>query len=185
MAQKQFFYSLFFVRVCIADLYMMFKPETISQKPYPETMPEKYDHIPLNIPLIAASSTPIMPHMPPSTETTIEAAEHGLHIDESALERLAALQLQKQDRTLKLRIRIRGGGCSGFQYKFVLTNEIKPDDIVCGSKTCQFLVDPLSMGMLRGATLVYEITPMESGFVLHNPQAQSACGCGASFALKS
>ena len=131
----------------------------------------------LNIPAIAAQDTPIMP------ESTTAQSEAVLVIDPSATKRLRALASEKQNQNLKLRIQIRGGGCSGFQYKFALTEEIKPDDHCWEQDGALFLVDPLSQKMLNGARLEYFSSPMESGFRLDNPHAKSNCGCGVSFSV--
>ncbi len=131
----------------------------------------------LNIPAIAAKDAPIMP------ETPITQSEVVLDIDPSASKRLLVLRKQAQNENLKLRVQIRGGGCSGFQYKFELTEEVKPDDHCWTQEGAMFLVDPLSQQMLNGARLEYFSSPMESGFRLENPHAKSSCGCGVSFAI--
>ena len=133
--------------------------------------------IKLNIPAIAAKDAAI------TAETPITQPEIALDIDPSATKRLRALKTQQNNKNLKLRIQIRGGGCSGFQYRFELTEDSKPDDHRWTQDGAEFLVDPLSQQMLNGAQLEYFTSPMESGFRLNNPHAKSSCGCGVSFSV--
>ena len=129
----------------------------------------------LNIPAIAAQNAPIMPEA--------VSSDAQLIIDPSATKRIHTLKSEKQNENLKLRIQIRGGGCSGFQYRFELTEEVKPDDHLWRQDDVIIIVDPLSQQMLNGARLEYFATPMESGFRLENPHAKSNCGCGVSFSV--
>jgi iron-sulfur cluster assembly protein len=45
-------------------------------------------------------------------------------------------------------------------------------------------VDPAASLYLLGSTMDYETTKMRSGFVFHNPNEVSSCGCGESVLLK-
>ena len=132
----------------------------------------------LNIPAIAAADAPIMPT---ATQTVTSAL---LSIDDSAAKRLRALMSAQNNDNLKLRIQIRGGGCSGFQYRFKLTEDINDDDHLWQQDGAIIAVDPLSQQMLNGARLEYFATPMESGFRLENPRAKRSCGCGISFSVE-
>lgn len=131
----------------------------------------------LNIPAIAASDSPIMPRQ------DSDASSARLIIDDSATKRLRTVMSEKQNDHLKLRVRIRGGGCSGFQYRFELTETVNPDDHLWQQDGAVIIVDPLSQQMLNGARLEYFASPMESGFRLQNPHATSSCGCGVSFSV--
>lgn len=90
-----------------------------------------------------------------------------------------------------LRIAIRGGGCSGFQYDFELINpdQIDESDAVMSARGLGFadeefsiVIDPISMQYLVGATLDFVSTLTEQRFVFKNPNATAHCGCGSSFA---
>ena len=45
------------------------------------------------------------------------------------------------------------------------------------------LVDAMSMQYLSGAVIGYKTSLMGEQFEIKNPQAQSKCGCGSSFAV--
>jgi iron-sulfur cluster assembly 2 len=52
-----------------------------------------------------------------------------------------------------------------------------------GSKV---VVDSASFELVKGATLDYKEELIKSAFVVsNNPQSESACGCGSSFAAKN
>jgi iron-sulfur cluster assembly accessory protein len=77
----------------------------------------------------------------------------------------------------RFRILIESGGCSGFEKKFEICNDIRPDDFNFG----HVLIDPQSLELLGNATLDYKISLGEQKFVLDIPQASISCGCGKSF----
>lgn len=78
-----------------------------------------------------------------------------------------------------LRISVKGGGCSGFQYVFDFENTKNEDDMEIG----QVLVDSMSMMYLSEAVVDYVDDLMGSQFVIKNPNAQTTCGCGSSFSV--
>ncbi|PAA94350.1 hypothetical protein BOX15_Mlig000976g1, partial [Macrostomum lignano] len=90
-----------------------------------------------------------------------------------------------------LRVLVEGGGCSGFQYKFLLDDSSSgaaADDctIECpdggGAKV---FIDADSLELLRGCTLDYQRELIREGFkVVSNPQAEKGCSCGSSFAAR-
>ena len=83
-----------------------------------------------------------------------------------------------------LRIFISGGGCAGFQYGMALDNNIRETDHNFEMHGVRVIVDEVSMGYLRGATVDYVDELMGSGFKIENPNAVAACGCGSSFRTK-
>jgi iron-sulfur cluster assembly protein len=80
-----------------------------------------------------------------------------------------------------LRLGVLGGGCSGLSYKFKFDTKARPNDKVFDFDGVQIFVDPKSILYLRGMTLDYKETLMQSGFVFENPNAKKSCGCGSSF----
>jgi len=82
-----------------------------------------------------------------------------------------------------LRVEVLAGGCSGFQYKFDLTNTKAADDLVIEQAGAKVFVDPTSLDFLAGAELDYKDTLMGAHFAVKNPIATSSCGCGTSFSV--
>ena len=107
------------------------------------------------------------------------------------VERLIQKRKAKGGENTFLRVYVDAGGCSGFQYKFELDQEFNPDDDVTlvASSSEDFprvVVDETSLGFLKGSTLDYVQEMIKSSFVVaDNPQSESACGCGSSFAVKN
>ena len=84
---------------------------------------------------------------------------------------------------LKLRVFVAGGGCSGFSYGFTFDEEVAEDDSVVEREGVTLLVDPLSYQYLMGSEIDYVEDLQGAQFVVSNPNAQSTCGCGNSFAI--
>jgi iron-sulfur cluster assembly accessory protein len=82
-----------------------------------------------------------------------------------------------------LRVEVLAGGCSGFQYKFDLTDARNPDDLVIAADGATVFVDPVSLDLLAGAELDYKDALMGAHFAVKNPNATSSCGCGTSFSV--
>ena len=80
-----------------------------------------------------------------------------------------------------LRIFIKGGGCSGYQYGMALDNNFRDEDIVTDCHGVQVIVDEVSIEYMRGATVDFVEDVMGSGFKVENPNAVASCGCGSSF----
>ena len=104
----------------------------------------------------------------------------GIIVDESAVKRLENLREQKGDANLKLRIRVDGGGCSGFQYNMELTSEQNENDIDFSGT---ILTDDISLPFLDGSTISFEEGLIGSDFKIDNPNAIAGCGCGTSFSV--
>jgi len=87
------------------------------------------------------------------------------------------------------RIGIEGGGCSGFQYTFAIVPDKNPQDAeiieYLDATPLKILVKQTSLPYLEGAVIDYVKNLQGSRFLVStNPNAESACGCGASFTLK-
>lgn len=107
-----------------------------------------------------------------------------LTITDSAAAKVKALVLAQGNPSLKLRVYIVGGGCSGFQYGFKLDSEINIDDTIVDIAPISLVVSELSIPYLQGAVVDYVENLQGAQFVVKNPNAESTCGCGSSFALK-
>ena len=82
--------------------------------------------------------------------------------------------------TAGLRVGVRGGGCSGFQYALAFDNQ-RDDDEVFEDHGLRILVDRPSLPYVRGAVVDYVESLQGAGFKVDNPNVIAACGCGSSF----
>jgi iron-sulfur cluster assembly accessory protein len=83
-----------------------------------------------------------------------------------------------------LRMRVVGGGCSGFQHKLDLDPEVNPKlDDVFEFHGIPVVVDRRSLMYLDGVTVDYHDELNRPGFSINNPNAKGTCGCGSSFSM--
>jgi len=79
-----------------------------------------------------------------------------------------------------LRVAVKGGGCSGFQYQLAL-DESRDGDQVFDFEGIRIFVDEQSLRYVDGSVVDYTESLMGSGFQVNNPNVVAACGCGSSF----
>jgi iron-sulfur cluster assembly protein len=82
--------------------------------------------------------------------------------------------------TAGLRVGVRGGGCSGFQYALAF-DEQRAGDSVFEDKGIRLLVDNQSLPYVQGSTIDFVDGLQGAGFKVENPNVIAACGCGSSF----
>ena len=82
--------------------------------------------------------------------------------------------------TAGLRVGVRGGGCSGFQYALAF-DEQRAGDTVIQDKGIRLLVDTPSLPYVKGSTIDFVEGLQGAGFKVDNPNVIAACGCGSSF----
>jgi iron-sulfur cluster assembly protein len=87
---------------------------------------------------------------------------------------------QAQGGVAGLRVGVRGGGCSGFQYQLAF-DEQRDSDLVFESHGLKLLVDRESLQFVNGSQIDYEESLQGAGFKVNNPNVVAACGCGSSF----
>jgi len=81
-----------------------------------------------------------------------------------------------------LRIGLRAGGCSGYEYTFAWEETPRADDhVFVGAAEARVFVDPRSFRLLDGVVVDFDANPVGRGFMFQNPNAKSTCGCGTSF----
>ena len=80
-----------------------------------------------------------------------------------------------------LRLGVKGGGCSGFEYVMRLDTERKPIDLVTEIDGVEIVCDGKSAKFLAGSTFDHTSNLMGGGFKFENPNAVRSCGCGTSF----
>jgi len=82
-----------------------------------------------------------------------------------------------------LRVSVEGGGCSGFQYKFVIERDRATDDLVITQDGATVLIDSVSVGYMAGSEIDFVDDLIGASFKVKNPKATASCGCGTSFSL--
>jgi iron-sulfur cluster assembly protein len=82
---------------------------------------------------------------------------------------------------VRLRVGVKGGGCSGFSYLLDLTEQDRETDEAFDRHGIRVVCDPKSYLYLNGTTIDFKDEVMGRGFVFNNPNATSSCGCGSSF----
>jgi iron-sulfur cluster assembly accessory protein len=80
-----------------------------------------------------------------------------------------------------LRVGVKGGGCSGFQYSLNFTDEVDEEDQLVVIEGLKVVTDAFSASYLGGTELDYVETLQGAGFKFNNPNAKRTCGCGSSF----
>jgi iron-sulfur cluster assembly accessory protein len=113
---------------------------------------------------------------------TVAAHEASVSMSESAARRLAKI-LSKEEAGAALRVSVKGGGCSGFQYSFDIERSRAADDLVVERDGATVLIDPVSLEYMAGAELDFVDDLMGQAFRVKNPNAVASCGCGVSFSV--
>lgn len=120
-----------------------------------------------------------------ATITTVESSNQtrGVFLTETAAREIKTIvQQQELDaEKVRLRVGVKGGGCSGFSYVLDLTETQKETDEVFEHHGIKVICDPKSLLYLNGTTVDFRDEIMGRGFVFQNPNATSSCGCGSSF----
>ena len=80
-----------------------------------------------------------------------------------------------------LRLAVKGGGCSGFNYVLDVAKKMDEGDELFETNGVKVVCDQKSYLYLNGTTVDFKDKLMERGFVFNNPIATGSCGCGSSF----
>lgn len=110
------------------------------------------------------------------TETTFPIV-----VTERAVAALKRLVAKDGREGVFLRLGVKGGGCSGFEYVTRLDTERKPIDLSTTLDGVEVVCDAKSAKFLEGATFDHTNNLMGGGFKFENPNAVRSCGCGTSF----
>jgi iron-sulfur cluster assembly accessory protein len=81
-----------------------------------------------------------------------------------------------------LRVAVKGGGCSGFEYEITL-DDPTDDDLILEQDGQKVVVDEVSLPFLENATIDFSDELIGARFTIENPNATSSCGCGTSFSI--
>jgi iron-sulfur cluster assembly protein len=113
-----------------------------------------------------------------------EAPKEAITLTPKAAEKIGELLGPQADSAGQaLRVAVRGGGCSGFQYALAF-DKAKEDDNVFEVDGVAVIVDKVSMQFVFGSEVDYIEGLQGAGFQVNNPNVVAACGCGSSFQVK-
>jgi iron-sulfur cluster assembly protein len=118
------------------------------------------------------------------TDPATETPQAAIVLTEKAAGKIAELLSGQEDSAGQaLRVAVRGGGCSGFQYALAF-DRAKEDDHVFEVGDVSVIVDKVSMQFVFGSEVDYVEGLQGAGFQVNNPNVVAACGCGSSFQVK-
>ena len=122
-----------------------------------------------------------------SSQVPITDFNDTVIVTKSCANRIKQLQSSAKNDQLFLRLLVEGGGCSGFKYVFKMESDtINDDDKIFIRDGCKVVIDEGSYDLVKGATIDFQQELIRSAFaIVNNPQSESACGCGSSFAVKN
>ena len=106
-----------------------------------------------------------------------------IKLTDNAINEAKRLLAKEQDQNVALRVRVRGGGCSGMFYGLEFDKELPADNSIT-LKGLKVIIDPVSLPHLEGSTVDFKDGLEERGFKFDNPNAKGCCGCGESFCPK-
>jgi iron-sulfur cluster assembly protein len=113
----------------------------------------------------------------------METPKAAVTLSDTAAEKIRELTGSGNPDEQALRVAVKGGGCSGFQYALAL-DKVKEDDHVFEHKGVSVVVDKVSMQFVFGSEVDYVDGLQGAGFTVNNPNVVAACGCGSSFQVR-
>jgi iron-sulfur cluster assembly accessory protein len=119
------------------------------------------------------------------TGTTVTYKAQGVRFTEKGAVKVREfLESQGADiSTAGLRVGVRGGGCSGFQYQLAFDDQ-HDGDAIFEDQGLRILVDAQSLPYVDGSEIDYVDSLQGAGFQVNNPNVVAACGCGSSFRVE-
>ena len=112
-----------------------------------------------------------------------DSPQAAIALTDKAAGKIAELLGSQDAQDQALRVAVRGGGCSGFQYALAF-DRAKDDDHVFEVGDVSVVVDKVSMQFVFGSEVDYVEGLQGAGFQVNNPNVVAACGCGSSFQVK-
>ena len=109
-------------------------------------------------------------------------ASQKFTLAKSAALRISYLLKQEKNKSY-FRLKVNGGGCSGFQYDFSFDETKTEEDHIFKYENTEILIDDMSLSFLEGSKLEFVDDLSGSFFQVVNPNASSSCGCGTSFSI--
>jgi iron-sulfur cluster assembly protein len=105
-------------------------------------------------------------------------------LTERAADRIRVLVTNNDKPLVGVRVGVKNAGCAGMAYTLDPVETPDGADDLVSAHGVDVYVDPKAVLFLLGSTMDYEETKLRSGFVFHNPNEVSSCGCGESVMLK-
>jgi iron-sulfur cluster assembly accessory protein len=116
-------------------------------------------------------------------ETASDQPEEMVKLTARAAEKVKAIRAEENiDASFGLRLKVMGGGCSGFSYDLFF-DQVQDVDQTFESQGVRMLCDQMSLMYLVGTEIDYVESVQGSGFKFTNPNVKSTCGCGSSFSV--
>jgi iron-sulfur cluster insertion protein len=106
-----------------------------------------------------------------------------IDITENAIKAVKQISEETGVGHFTIRLRVIGGGCSGFNYDMYYEDKVSEMDEVFEISDIKVVVDPLSMQYLDGVSVDYVEGMFGNGFKFNNPNSKGSCGCGSSFSV--
>jgi iron-sulfur cluster assembly accessory protein len=116
-------------------------------------------------------------------DTPAEETQELVKLTARAAEKVKAIRAEENiEASFGLRLKVMGGGCSGFSYDLFFD---QPQDVdqTFESQGVRLLCDQMSLMYLVGTEIDYVESVQGSGFKFSNPNVKSTCGCGSSFSV--
>jgi iron-sulfur cluster assembly protein len=115
---------------------------------------------------------------------SVETPQEAITLTDGAAAKINELLASQEDASDQaLRVAVRGGGCSGFEYALAFDKR-RDDDHVFEHNGVAVIVDKVSMQFVFGSEVDYVDGLQGAGFVVNNPNVVAACGCGSSFQVR-
>ncbi len=113
-------------------------------------------------------------------DSTKEVEKRMVTVTAAAAAKLKDLMAKEGIEDQGLRVRVMGGGCSGYQYQLVFDTPREGDQVI-EQEGVKVVIDPKSVLFLAGTEIDFQDGLMGAGFAIKNPNATGSCGCGQSF----
>lgn len=110
-----------------------------------------------------------------------DSSQELIKLTTRAAEKVSAIRAEEKiEEGFALRLKVMGGGCSGFAYDLFFDQAQESDQTVV-SQGIKLVCDQMSLMYLAGTEIDYVESLQGSGFKFTNPNVKSTCGCGSSF----
>jgi len=106
----------------------------------------------------------------------------SIHVTDRAARRISEIISGEADGRM-LRVSVKAGGCTGFQYSFDLVADRDQGDTVIEKQGATVLIDEISLPFMAGSEIDFVDDLIGASFKISNPNATASCGCGTSFTV--